>query len=158
MTPSTARRSCARSCAQNGRNVAARVDDPPEVLEPAAGLPERVALDVEEEVAALGGGSSANPRAGSGASTFHAWPFVRAATCSAACSRSVSNVRGAIAGGRASSGARGELGDRRDPRRLEPPTCRAASARRGRGGRPRASALSQRCWKSQRPQNETGSG
>ena len=27
------------------------VDDPPEVLEPAAGLPERVALDVEEEVA-----------------------------------------------------------------------------------------------------------
>ena len=33
------------------REVAVDVEDPPEVLEPALGVPERVALEVEEEVA-----------------------------------------------------------------------------------------------------------
>ena len=78
----------------------------------------------------LGAGSSSNPRAGSGASTFQAWPFARAATCIAAWSRSVSNVRGGIEGGRASSAARDRAAATvAIPARLEPPSLVAPHPR-----------------------------
>ena len=106
----------------------------------------------------LGGGSSSNPRAGSGGSTFQACPFVRAATCIAAWSRSVSKVRGAIVGGRASSGARANCLDGGDALRLEPQDLVAPHPRDEAEVVVVAPAVSQRCRKSQRSQNETGSG
>ena len=107
------------------REVAVDVEDPPEVLERAVRVPERVALEVEEEVARRGLGEERE--AGVGLLREQPvdcpCPVSRACSWSSACSRSFAQLSGLIPAGTGSAGARPSAASVVIPAALSCSTC-----------------------------------